>query len=224
VLLNPLLRKSCAEFIGTFAMIFAGTGAIVVNDVSRGAVTHPGIALTWGLVVMALIFTLGRISGAQMNPAVTLSLCAARVFPLREVPAYLLAQIAGALAASMTLHLLFPENAGLGGTLPAGTQLQSFVLEFLMTGGLVLVILCAAVHPARHPEFAPIAIGAVIGLEAMFAGPISGASMNPARSLAPAVISGNLASLWIYLAAPVLGGLTAVPIWRLIAEPAKQTA
>jgi len=219
-----MLRKSCAEFIGTFALVFAGTGAIVVNDASRGAVTHPGIALTWGLVVMSLIFALGRLSGAQMNPAVTLSLCAARVFPLRDVPAYLAAQTAGAFAASFTLHLLFPEHAGLGGTLPAGTQLQSFVLEFLMTGGLMLVILCTAIYPARHPEFAAVAIGAVIGLEAMFAGPISGASMNPVRSLAPAVVSGNLNSLWIYLAAPTLGALAAVPLWRFIAEPTDQPA
>jgi len=219
-----MLRKCIAEALGTFALVFAGTGSIVVNDVSRGAVTHPGIALTWGLVVMALIFALGRISGAQMNPAVTLSLYAARAFPLRDVPGYIAAQIAGAFAASFALHLLFPQHAGLGGTLPAGTQLQSFVLEFLMTGGLVLVILCTAIHPAKHPEFAAVAIGAVIGLEAMFAGPISGASMNPARSIAPAVVSGNLISLWIYIAAPILGGLAAVPLWRFIAEPSTQPA
>lgn len=218
-----MLRKCIAEAVGTFALIFAGTGAVVVNDVTHGVVTHPGVALTWGLVVMALIFTLGRISGAQMNPAVTLSLYAARAFPLEQVPGYLAAQLAGAFAASVSLHLLFPEHNGLGATLPAGSLLQSFMLEFLMTGGLVLAVLCTAIHPARHPEFAPIAIGAVIGLEAMFAGPISGASMNPARSIAPAVVSGKTAALWIYIAAPVLGGLAAVPLWRFLAEPPQQS-
>ena len=211
-----MFRKCLAEAIGTYAIVFAGTGAIVVNDLSGGAITHPGIAIVFGLVVMSQIYALGKISGAHLNPAVTLSLSAARVFPAREIPAYITAQLVGAVAASATLHLLFPEHKGLGATLPAGGAMQSFVLEFLLTLGLVLVILCAAVRPAPHPALAGVAIGGVIGLEAMFAGPICGASMNPARSIGPALLSGNTTALWIYIAAPVLGALSAVPIWRIL--------
>jgi aquaporin NIP len=203
-------RSGAAEFIGTFALVFAGTGALIINETSGGAVTHVGVALTFGLVVMAMIYTLGDASGAHLNPAVTLGFWAARRFPARHVWRYVAAQIAGALLASLILKLLFPANQNLGATHPAGPVLQSFVLEFILTFLLMFVILNVATGAKEKGSTAGIAVGAVIGLEAMFAGPISGASMNPARSLAPALVSGQLNDLWIYLLAPPLGALGAV--------------
>jgi aquaporin Z len=215
-----LSRRLLAEFLGTYAMIFAGTGAIVINQVSGGALTHPGVALTWGLVVMVMIYTLGDLSGAHMNPAVSLGFTVAGRFPILELLPYIGAQIAGALAASGTLRFLFPTNLLLGATLPAGSDLQSFILEFILTGLLMLVVLNVS-HGAKEKGItAGIAVGATIGLEALFAGPICGASMNPARSLAPALVSGHTEHLWIYLAAPVAGALVAVPLFFLLREKA----
>ncbi|MCC6573696.1 MAG: aquaporin [Planctomycetes bacterium] len=201
------MRPFLAEFVGTFALVFAGTGAIVVNDVSRGVVTHVGVSLTFGLVVMAMIYALGNVSGAQINPAVTLALAAAKKFPARSVLPYFAAQVAGALAASGLLRLLFPAHAGLGATLPAGEAWQSFVLELVMTWLLMLTIFGVA-----GQKIAGVVVGGVVALEALFGGPVSGASMNPARSLAPALVSGRLEHLWIYLAATTLGALLAAPV------------
>ena len=211
--------RLCAEFFGTFALIFAGTGAVVVNQVHGGVIGHAGVALVWGLVVLALIYAFGDISGAHFNPAVTLGFCAAGRFPLREAAPYLAAQGAGAIAASALLKTLFPTNEHLGATLPAGTAWQSWVLELVLTWFLMLVVLNVSTGPKEKGITAGIAVGAVIGLEAMFAGPVCGASMNPARSLGPALVSGHLESLWIYLTAPVLGALLAIPSRRLL-EPA----
>ena len=208
--------RLCAEFFGTFALIFAGTGAVVVNQTTNGVIGHAGVALVWGLVVLALIYAFGDISGAHFNPAVTLGFCAAGRFPLREAAPYLAAQGAGAIAASALLKTLFPTNEHLGATLPAGTAWQSWVLELVLTWFLMLVVLNVSTGPKEKGITAGIAVGAVIGLEAMFAGPVCGASMNPARSLAPALVSGHLESLWIYLTAPVLGALLAVPTRRLL--------
>jgi aquaporin NIP len=217
-----MLRKCAAEFFGTFALVFAGTGAIVINAVSAGAVSHVGIGLTFGLVVMAMIYAVGEVSGAHLNPAVTLGFFLARRFPASAVPPYIISQSAGALLASVTLRLLFGSAAHLGATLPAGTAFQSFVLEFILTGMLMFVILCVATGSKEQGLMAGIAIGATVGLEALFAGPICGASMNPARSLAPALISGHLTSLWLYLTAPFLGAATAVPCWLVSrAQPQK---
>jgi aquaporin Z len=216
--MSPLeaLRKSLAEFFGTFAMVFAGTGAIVINTESGGAITHLGVALTFGLIVLAMIYTLGDVSGAHMNPAVTMAFAAAGLFPFASVLFYLAAQISGALLASLTLHFLFPQNATLGATLPAGLPMQSFVLEIILSGLLMFVILNVS-HGAKEKGItAGIVVGSVIALEALFAGPICGASMNPARSLAPAIVSGHLEHLWIYLVAPVLGMLVAIPLFRLV--------
>ncbi len=204
------MKKIAAEFLGTFALVFAGTGAIIINDVSGGTITHVGIALTFGLVVLAMIYTLGDISGAHLNPAVTLGFCSARRFPARDVLPYILAQCAGALLASGILKLLFPAHQNLGATHPAGSAMQAFVLETVLTFLLMFVVLNVSTGAKEKGVTAGIAIGAVIGLEAMFAGPITGASMNPARSFAPALLSGHMADLWIYLAAPVLGALVAV--------------
>jgi aquaporin Z len=207
-------QKLIAEALGTFTLVFAGTGAIVVNQVSGGAITHAGIALTFGLVVLAMIHTFGDVSGAHLNPAVTTAFAAAGRFPWREVPGYLSAQILGALAASGLLRSLFPEATTLGATLPAGPPMQSFVFEVVLTAILMLTILSVSTGAKEKGITAGIAIGAVIGLEAMFAGPVCGASMNPARSLAPALVTGSLEHLWIYLTAPALGALLAIPLCK----------
>jgi len=212
-------KKLLAEFLGTFGLVFAGTGAIVINQASNGAITHAGIALTFGLIVMAMIYAFGDVSGAHLNPAVTMGFALARRFPWTEVPGYVVAQLAGAFAASGLLRLLFPANDTLGTTLPAGPAWQSFVLEIVLTFFLMLVILSVSTGAKEKGITAGIAVGAVIALEAMFAGPICGASMNPARSIAPALVSGHLEHLWVYLAGPVLGAALAVPACCGVREP-----
>ncbi len=213
------MRRYAAELFGTFALVFAGTGAIVVNQVSGGSITHVGIALTFGLVVLAMIYTVGDISGAHLNPAVTLGFWVARRLPARDVPFFIASQMAGAIMASAALKVLFPANAMLGGTQPSGSALQSFVMEWILTTLLMWVILNVSTGSREKGVTAGIAVGAVITLEALFGGPICGASMNPARSLAPALVSGHLENLWIYLSAPVLGVLTAVGGCRCVREP-----
>src|SRR5215831_6697202 len=212
------MKKCGAEFIGTFALVFAGTGAIIINQASGGAITHVGISLTFGLVVLAMIYTVGDISGAHLNPAVSLGFFAAGRFPMRKLIPYVLSQCAGAFAASGLLRLLFLNSATLGETVPAGSAIQSFVLELILTAILMFVILGVSTGAAEKGITAAIAVGAVIGLDAMFAGPICGASMNPARSLAPAVVSQHLSNLWIYLVAPVIGALLAVVACRCVRE------
>jgi aquaporin Z len=212
------MKKLISEFIGTFCLVFAGTGAIIVNDVSGGTVSHVGVALTFGLVVLAMIYTLGDVSGAHLNPAVTLGFWAARRFESRLVAPYILSQCLGALCASVVLRVLFPQHRTLGSTLPGGPVVQSFILELILTWILMFVILSVSTGAQEKGITAGIAIGAVIGLEALFAGPICGASMNPARSLAPALVSFHLTTLWIYLTAPVLGALLAVVSCRCVRE------
>ncbi|MBP7951757.1 MAG: aquaporin [Verrucomicrobiales bacterium] len=206
------MKKLLAESLGAFALVFAGTGAIIVNEASGGAIGHAGVALTFGLVVVAMIYTFGDVSGAHLNPAVTLAFAAAKRFPWCNVPGYLTAQIAGGFAASGLLKVLFTESRTLGATLPSGTAVQSFILEVVLTTILMMTIFSVSTGAREKGGTAGIAIGAVIALEAMFAGPISGASMNPARSLAPAVVSGHVEYLWVYLFAPALGALLAVPL------------
>jgi aquaporin Z len=212
------MRPLAAELFGTFALVFAGTGALVVNDATGGAVSHVGVALTFGLVVLAMIYAVGEVSGAHLNPAVTVGFFLARRFPGRRVPAYVTSQCAGALAASELLYVLFPSNSTLGATVPAGSAIQSFTLEVVLTLFLMFVILGVSTGAKEKGITAGIAVGAVIAFEALFAGPISGASMNPARSLAPAVVSGHVGDLWLYLTAPVLGAAAAVFSCRCIHE------
>jgi aquaporin Z len=207
------MKKLLAEVLGTFTLVFAGTGAIVANGVSGGAVTHVGIALTFGLVVMALIYTYGDVSGAHLNPAVTVAFAVAGRFGWREVPGYVLAQVLGALAASGMLKVLFPEQANLGATLPSGSVGQSFWLEVILTAILMMTVLSVSTGAKEKGVTAAIAIGGVVGLEALFAGPICGASMNPARSLGPALMSGQTQHLWVYLVATTLGAVLAVPLF-----------
>ncbi len=212
-------RRWLAESLGTFALVFAGTGAIVVNDVAGGTITHVGIALTFGFIVLAMIYTLGDVSGCHLNPAVTVAFAVGKRFAWRDVVPYLCAQAAGAIAASGTLKLLFPAHATLGATLPRGSSLQSFVLEGILTFILMFVILSVSTGAKEKGLLAGVAIGSVVALEAMFAGPICGASMNPIRSLAPALVSGELRSLWIYLVAPMLGAIAAVYACCAIRDP-----
>jgi len=211
-----MLRKLAAECVGTFALVFAGTGAIIINDLAHGAITQVGVALTFGLIVMAMIYALGDVAGAHLNPAVTIGFFAARRFSARLIPSYILSQLIGAVSASLVLRLLFPASLTLGATLPSGSSLQSFVLEIVLTTILMFVILSVSTASKERGVTAGIAVGSVIALEALFAGPISGASMNPARSLAPALVSMRLAPLWIYLTAPLMGALIAVLACRLV--------
>jgi aquaporin Z len=212
------VRKLVAEALGTFFLVFAGTGAIVINDITHGTVSHVGVALTFGLVVLAMIYAVGDVSGAHLNPAVTLGFLVARRFPLPSVLPYILAQCVGALLASGFLRLLFPDAVSLGATIPAGSAVQSFALEIALTALLMFVILSVSTGAKEKGVMAGVAVGSVIAFEALFAGPISGASMNPARSLAPAVVSGHLEHLWVYLAAPIIGALVSVPACLCIRE------
>ena len=209
-------KNYIAELTGTFILVFCGTGAATVDEITNGAVSHVGIAVTFGLVVMSVIYAFGEQSGAHLNPAVTIAFYVNKNFPLKEVLPYIISQVIGALLASLLLFSLFPTSVFLGSTLPAGSDMQSFILEIILTFFLMLVILRVAIGSKEQGLFAGIAIGSVVLLEAMFAGPICGASMNPARSLAPAIVSGHIEHLWIYLLAPVIGALLAVILHQLI--------
>lgn len=210
------MRRYIAELLGTFAIVFFGTGAIIVNQEYNAVVSHAGMAITAGFIVMCMIYAFGNISGAHFNPAVTLAFFLAKRFEAKQLLPYFIAQFAGALAASMALRLLFPYNTSLGITQPSGSELQSFVLECILSFFLILVILSVAQGSKEQGMFAGLAIGAVVLLEAMFAGPVSGASMNPARSLAPAVVSLHTEHVWIYLVAPLLGTSLSVPVWKYL--------
>jgi aquaporin NIP len=210
------VRKYVAELTGTFILVFCGTGAMVIDQQTGGAVTHVGVAITWGLVVMSLIYSFGNVSGCHINPAVSIAFTIAGRFKARLLPGYIISQLAGALLASLVLKLLFPTSPLLGATMPAGSEMQSLILEVLLTFFLMLVIMNVAHGSKEQGQFAGIAIGAVVGLEAMFAGPICGASMNPGRSIAPAIVSGHLEHLWIYVAAPIAGAALAIPVWKYL--------
>ncbi len=218
------MKKYIAELIGTFALVFCGTGAIVIDQQSNGAVTHVGIAITFGFIVMAMIYALGDISGAHMNPAVTIAFTIAKRFQSKQVLPYIISQLAGAFLASIILHFLFPTNETLGTTLPAGTEIQSFILEFILTFFLMLVIINVATGSKEQGMFAGLAIGSTVLLEAMFAGPVCGASMNPARSISPAIVSGHTEYLWIYIAAPILGAAFAIPVFKILHDKNNKNA
>lgn len=212
------MKKYISEFIGTFAMIFCGTGAMTINEVTGGDVTHVGIGLTWGLIIMAMIYAFGETSGAHFNPAVTIGFAYAKKFPWKEVPTYILFQVAGAFAASGLLLFLFPDSEFLGSTIPKVDVWRAFVLELLLTFFLMLTIINVSTGSKEVGTMAGIAVGGVVMLEALFAGPITNASMNPARSLAPNIVSGNLDGLWLYMVAPVIGAVLAVISCKLVKE------
>ncbi|MFK8059051.1 MAG: MIP/aquaporin family protein [Polaribacter sp.] len=212
------MKKYIAEFIGTFSMIFCGTGAMTINEITGGDVTHVGIGITWGLIVMAMIYAFGDISGAHFNPAVSIAFAYAKKFAWKEVPKYITAQILGAFAASLILWFLFPASEFLGATIPTVDVWRAFVLELLLTFFLMIVIINVSTGSKEIGVIAGIAIGSVVLLEALFAGPITNASMNPARSLAPNIVSGNISGLWLYMIAPILGALLAVVSCKLVKD------
>lgn len=214
----PILRRTMAEGIGTFAIVAAGCGAIVV-DAQTKALGHVGIAFTFGLIVMVMIAATGHLSGAHFNPAVTVAFALNRHFPWREVPLYIGGQILGAVVGALTLRALFGVTANLGATLPAGDVWQSFLLEVLLTAFLMFVITSVATDTRAVGQLAAIAIGATVALDALWGGPISGASMNPARSLAPALVAGVWRDQWIYLIAPFVGAAIGASAYRVIRQP-----
>ena len=210
-----LLRSLVAELIGTATLVFAGCGAIMVNAKTQ-ALGQVGVAISFGLVIMVMIYAVGHVSGAHFNPAVTLAFATTRHFPWTRVPLYWASQAAGAVVAALFLRASLGDIARVGATLPSGSQAQSFVWEFLLTFVLMFVIMAVATDTRAVGEAAAIAVGATVGLDAMFGGPISGASMNPARSLGPALVSGDLHALWLYLIAPPLGALVAAVTYQFI--------
>ncbi len=205
-----------AEFVGTFVLVFFGCGAVVVNDLYGAALGHVGIALVFGLTVMAVIYAVGNVSGAHINPAVTLGFYFAGRFARAQLLPYITSQFGGALLAGLCLWLLFPPHETLGSTLPADTWWRAFVLEVILSFVLMWVILNVSTGHMEKGIMAGVAVGATVAVEALVGGPVSGASMNPARSLAPALLSGHWDSLWLYLSAPVLGTFFAHPLCRLI--------
>jgi MIP family channel proteins len=216
-------RSLVAEAIGTFALVFAGAGAIVV-DAQTHALGHVGIAITFGLVIMAMIYAVGHVSGAHFNPAVTLAFALTRHFPWTRAGAYWIAQVVGAVLAALLLRASVGTDAHLGVTLPSGSQGQSFVWEIVLTFFLMFVIMAVATDTRAVGEAAAIAIGGTVGLDAMFGGPISGASMNPARSIGPALVVGDLHALWLYIVAPLAGAALAALTYQFIRGEDAQVA
>jgi len=214
------MQRYLLELFGTFSLVFCGPGAIIMNDASGGIITHVGIAITFGLIVMAMIYAIGEQSGAHINPAVTIAFWAAGTFPKKEVLPYIIAQISGAILASATLYYLFPTHLTQGATIPLNSNSQAFVLEVILSFILMFVIIKVSTGSKETGKMAGIAIGGVVGLEAMFAGPITGASMNPARSIGPALFSGDLQYLWLYILAPIIGMLLACVFCKFTAEKA----
>ena len=209
-------NRYAAEVLGTFALVFAGCGAIIVNDSYGQALGHVGISLVFGLIVTAMIYAVGNISGAHLNPAVTLGFYFAGRFERRAILPYVGCQVAGALLAAAVLRVMFPEHETLGATLPADVILRAFVFEVILTFLLMCVILNVSTGHMEKGIMAGVAIGGTVALEALIGGPVSGASMNPARSIGPAIVSGHLESLWLYVMAPVVGAYLAYPMCRII--------
>jgi aquaporin NIP len=210
-----LARRLAAETVGTFALVFAGCGAVMV-DAKTHALGHVGVAISFGLVIMAMIYAVGHISGAHFNPAVTFAFSLSRHFPWPRAFGYWTAQLVGALAAAAVLRGSLGDIAHVGATLPSGSQGQSFLWELVLTFFLMFVIMAVATDTRAVGEAAAIAIGGTVGLDAMFGGPISGASMNPARSAGPAVVSGDLHALWLYVVAPVVGATLAALAYQFV--------
>jgi MIP family channel proteins len=217
------LRRLVAEAVGTFALVFAGCGAIMV-DSDTGALGHVGVAISFGLVIMVMIYAVGHISGAHFNPAVTLGFALTRHFPLPRVGLYWAAQMAGALVAALLLRASLGNVAGVGVTLPSGSDGQAFLWEAVLSFFLMFVIMAVATDTRAVGEAAAIAIGGTVGLDAMFGGPVTGASMNPARWLGPAIASGELSSIWVYLAAPLLGAAAAAFVYQFLRAGESQAA
>ena len=210
-----LFKRAVAELVGTYALVTAGCGAIMVNS-QTGSLGHVGVALTFGLIILAMIAALGHISGAHFNPSVTIAFALTRHFPWRDVVWYISGQMLGAVLGAVTLRLLLGDTAHLGATMPAGSVSQSFGLEILLTAVLMLVIISVATDTRAVGTPAAIAIGFTVALDALWGGPISGASMNPARSLAPALVAGLWNDQWIYVIAPVIGASIGAVLYQFL--------
>lgn len=213
---TPLVQKLVAEVISTFILVFTGCGAAMVNAISNGKVTPVGISIAFGLVVTIMIYAVGHISGAHMNPAVTLAFAVAKHFPWTQVPLYIAAQCSGSIMASFMLRWILHPAASEGATLPAGSEVQSFLLEIVITFVLMFVVAAVATDTRACGELAGIAVGSAVALNALMAGPISGASMNPARSLGPAVASGNYRAIWVYMTGPTIGAVLGMLAYNCI--------
>ncbi len=213
-----LLRRAGAELVGTYALVTAGCGAIVVNS-SGGVLTHIGIAFTFGLIIMVMIAATGHLSGAHFNPAVTVAFALTRHFSWRDVPLYIGGQLLGAIAGALTLLALFGDVANLGATVPSGSAVQSFGLEMLLTAVLMFVIMAVATDTRAVGQLAALAIGGTVALDALWGGPVSGASMNPARSLGPALVAGVWRDQWIYLVAPLVGAALGAYTYQVLRTP-----
>jgi len=212
-----LWRRAAAEGLAAFALVFAGCGAIVADARYDGALGVVGIGLVFGLVIMAMIYATGHLSGAHINPAVTIAFTLTRHFSARDAAAYVAAQLAGAAAAALLLLAIWPDQpASLGATVPSVAVGSALVYEAVLTAVLMFVIVAVATDTRAVGEAAAIAIGATVGLDAMFGGPISGASMNPARSAGPALVSGDLHALWLYIVAPLVGAAIGALTYQLI--------
>lgn len=213
----PLARSLVAEAVGTFALVFAGCGAIMVDQRTH-ALGHVGVAISFGLVIMVMIYAVGHVSGGHFNPSVTAAFALTRQFPAQRVPLYWLAQLAGALIAAGLLRSSLGNVAHVGSTLPSGSNGQAFMWETVLTFLLMFVIMAVATDSRAVGEAAAIAIGGTVGLDAMFGGPVTGASMNPARSLGPAIVSGHLTSAWVYVAAPLAGAALGAFTYRFLRD------
>uniref|UniRef100_A0A1D1XC49 Putative aquaporin NIP-type n=1 Tax=Anthurium amnicola TaxID=1678845 RepID=A0A1D1XC49_9ARAE len=211
-----LIQKMIAEAVGTFFVVFAGCGSVAVNKI-YGSVTFPGVCLTWGLIVMVMVYAVGHISGAHFNPAVTITFAIFRRFPFKEVPLYIFAQLSGSALASCALYeILHTKPAHFFGTTPVGSDMQSFILEIIISFLLMFVISGVATDNRAIGELAGIAVGSTITLNVFVAGPVSGASMNPARTLGPAIVMQNYKGIWVYMLGPVIGTVCGGFVYNLI--------
>jgi MIP family channel proteins len=209
------VRAHLAEALGTFALVFFGCGAIAVGT-QTGQLGHPAVALAFGLVIAVMIYALGHISGAHFNPAVSVGFAVGHHFPWSRVATYSVAQVAGATLGALALRVTLGADADLGVTQPSGGELQALAWEALLTFFLMLVITAVATDTRAVGEAAALAIGGTVALGALVGGPISGASMNPARSIGPALVSGELDALWVYLVSPVIGAIAAALVYRFL--------
>ena len=210
------MNKLVSEFMGTFSLVFVGCGAIVVNDLYGGVLGHFGISIVFGLIIMAMIYSVGNVSGAHLNPAVTIGFYSVKRINLKQTILYIISQILGSIVASIFLKILFLSHQNLGTTKPSGNILTSFIIETILTFLLMFVIINVSTGHKEKGIMAGVSIGGFITLAALMGGPVSGASLNPARSIGPSLISGNMSNLWIYIIAPILGAVLASPFCKII--------
>jgi MIP family channel proteins len=213
----PVARRALAEALATFALVFAGCGAIVADASYDGALGAVGVALTFGLIIMVMIYATGHLSGAHINPAVTVAFTLTRHFPPREAVVYVAAQLSGAVAGALLLLAVWPDQpAALGATVPSVGAASAFAYELVLTAILMFVIMAVATDTRAVGAAAAIAIGGTVGLDALFGGPVTGASMNPARSFGPALVSGEWTDFWLYVAGPVAGAALGALAYQLV--------